>query len=229
MSERLLWLDVLRGLAIVLMVIFHFCYDLRYFGYVDWHIPNGSGWWQFRYIIVSTFVFTVGVSLSLAHAKKINKKSFNKRLFQLLLAATAITVMSLFLFPKAWIYFGILHFIAAASAIGIIFVRQAKLALGIGVLILLSYWLGISNSEWPFVWFSQWLPKHTEDFVPLFPWLGVMFIGLGIGSIFPLNKIRLSKNTITQKMAFMGKHGLVIYLVHQPILFAGFYLIGFFR
>ncbi len=226
LKQRLLWVDAVRGFAIVLMVIFHFCYDLRYFGYVDWHIPNGPHWWPFRYLIITLFIFTVGVSLSLAHKNHFNQSTFIKRIAQLIVSAAAITIMSLFLFPKAWIYFGILHFIAAASLLGILLVRAPYISLVIGGVILVGYWLGLLSNTWPFEWFSQWLPDDTEDFVPLFPWLGVMYIGVGFAGVFPIKKFDISRNKLTNNLGFIGKHGLIIYLVHQPLLFAGFILIN---
>ncbi len=33
-------LDILRGIAIVLMAVFHFCFDLDNFGYVDFDFKN---------------------------------------------------------------------------------------------------------------------------------------------------------------------------------------------
>lgn len=231
-SSRLLWVDNLRAIAIILMVIFHFCYDLRYFGYVDWSIPNGPGWWQFRYLILTLFIFTVGVSLYLSHGQQFRPKPFFKRLLQIALSAVAITIMSLFLFPNAWIYFGILHFIAAASIVGIVFVSRPYMALAGAAVILMGYWMGLLNSSWPFVLFEQWLPSHTEDFVPFFPWLGVMLLGVGVMEILvkiaaPNKKMDIPKTQATQTLAVIGKHGLLIYLLHQPILFAGFIAVDY--
>lgn len=227
LNSRLLWVDTLRGFAIVLMIVFHFCYDLRYFGWVDWNIPNGSNWWPFRYFIISIFTFTVGLSLSLAHQLRFRQKTFIKHLTQLILGAGCVTVMSLFLFPKAWIYFGILHFIAVGSLITVMFVRFPRVALGQGILILVGFWLSLLKSDWPFELFDQFLPRYTEDFVPLFPWLGVMLIGLAVGGLLPVRKFDVPKNNMTKFLAFMGGYGLIIYLIHQPLLFGGFMLVKF--
>lgn len=226
----------------MLMIIFHFCYDLRYFGYVDWHIPNGPNWWPFRYFIITLFLFTVGVSLALAHYDHFKRINYIRRLGQILVAAGLVTGVSLFLFPKAWIYFGILHFIAAASFISSLVLHRGYLALGLGAAILIAYWLGWLNNEWPFTLIKSWLPHDTEDYVPLFPWLGVVWIGLGFGRIvvpkMVVHKIKgkkkiektmdLPNNIVTRQIAWLGKHGLIIYLIHQPLLFGGFYSLQLF-
>ena len=225
-KNRLLWVDTLRGFAIVLMIIFHFCYDLRYFGYVDWDVPNGSNWWPFRYLILTLFVFTVGISLHLGHGDGFKKKSFFNRLLRLSIAALAVSLISLFLFPNSWIYFGILHFIAVASLLGLPLARFPKVALLLGIILLVGYWTSLLESIWPFSFFSSLLPVNTEDFVPLFPWLGIMYLGIGTAAIFPVSKADISPVKPVKFLAAMGRHGLIIYLVHQPILFLGFYLVN---
>jgi len=135
---RVAWVDVIRGLAIVLMVVFHFCYDLRYFGWVDWNVPNGSYWRPFRYVILTLFIFTTGMSLWLANQTYINWQKYLIRLVQMLAAALGITMMSLFVFPNAWIYFGILHFLTMVSFVGLFFLRMPLVAWVLGALFLLG-------------------------------------------------------------------------------------------
>jgi len=219
-TTRIQWLDSLRGIAIVLMVIFHFCYDLRYFGWVSWDTPNGSGWWQFRYVILTLFIFTMGMSLSLAHQKRFKPKKFFVRALQLALAASVVTAMSLLMFPSSWIYFGILHFLLMASLIAIVFIKTPLASLIIGAGIIVLFWLGILDARIPFVLFEQYLPDNTEDFVPFFPWLGVCLIGLAATHYLPLQKIEQTLPKLPKSLNFLGRHGLIIYIIHQPILFA---------
>lgn len=210
------------------MVIFHFCFDLRYFGYVDWGVPNGDGWWQFRYLILTLFIGTVGISMSLAQGAGFQQKSFLIREAKLLGAAALITLMSLFMFPQSWIFFGILHFIFVTSLLCLLFVRIPLIALVLGVGIVLAHILGFTEPFWPFSYIREYLPPHTEDFVPFSPWLGVAFIGLYLGSLIRQRKPAFCR-LFEGKTAFIGRHALVIYLLHQPLLFAGFSLFTLLR
>lgn len=217
---RVHWVDGIRGIAILLMIIFHFCYDLRYFGWVDWDVPNGPNWWPFRYLILSLFIFTIGISLTLAHHPQVQWKKFNKRLGQLAISALAVTIMSFFLFPTAWIYFGILHFIATSSLIAACFIKTPKISLLLGLGILLFYNIGILSNEFPFSWFDSFLPAHTEDYVPLFPWLGLALLGVAFGRLVNLQSLAPYFQFLPKWLIWMGKHGLIIYLLHQPLFFA---------
>lgn len=205
----------------LLMVIFHFCFDLRYFGFVDWDVPNGPGWWQFRYVILSLFIGTVGISMSLAQGAGFNRKAFLLRQAKLLAAALLISLMSVFMFPQSWIYFGILHFIFAASLICLLLVRFPLLSLVLGIAIVLAHIFDITDPFWPFVYIGQYLPRYTEDFVPFFPWLGVALIGVYLGHLIRHKKPSFCRYS-ESSTACMGRHALLIYLLHQPILFACF-------
>jgi uncharacterized membrane protein len=225
-NSRLVTIDIVRTFAIVLMVIFHFLYDLKYFGWVDWDTPDGPGWKQFRFVIVTLFLATFGTSLVLAHAKGIRWKAFRHRLFQLVGASIAITVVSLVTVPANWIFFGILHFIAVASILVIGFIGYPKVSLVIGVGIVTLYNLGVFKSFWPFGYVSEWLPSYTNDYVGLSPWLGVVFIGVFLGHQTWLHKDPLVSLSSQSWLVKPGQHSLIIYLVHQPLFFGIFELIN---
>lgn len=208
------------------MVVFHFCYDLRYFGYVDWGVPNGPGWWQFRYLILTLFLGTVGISLSLSHSVRVRWAKFGWRALRIGLAALAITLMSLVIFPQSWIYFGILHFILFASLVGVILVPFPRLALALGTAMLLVHWLDWLPSAWPFNFLRQYLPDYTEDLVLPFPWLGVVLMGVWIGSLIARGKISYRGPALPTWLGFAARHSLAIYLLHQPLLFGLFFTVA---
>ena len=102
------YLDALRGIAVVWMIIFHSAYDLRMLGFVDWNFSQGF-WWAFPRVIAWTFLFCVGVSLNFTHSGKINWDNLKKRSFKLAAAAFIISASTYVIFPQQWIFFGTLH------------------------------------------------------------------------------------------------------------------------
>lgn len=219
--ERFALIDSVRGVAVLLMIVFHFCFDLRYFGLVEWDVPNGPGWWQFRYIILSLFIGTVGISMSLAQGRGFKLRSFAIRQGKLFFAALLISLMSLYMFPDSWIYFGILHFIFVASLICLPMVLFPGLSLILGLLIIFASIQDWVHPFWPFLYLGKYLPTFTEDFVPFFPWLGVSLLGVFLGRMMADKHPAFCRRS-EGFTALVGRHALAIYLLHQPLLFAGF-------
>lgn len=232
-QARLIGIDIFRGWAITLMLIFHFSYDLQHFGYVNFNITTNIYWINFRLLIVSIFLITVGMSLKLTHKNKINRKAIKKRTFLLGIAALTVSFASYSQFPETWIYFGILHFIVIASLLLLPLLNYPKFSLFLAITVLISYtnqWISIS-------WFFNLLAQplhlplyHTEDLVPLLPWIVFPLIGnaiIGLHWHQPIfnNFFFNQKNKPNKIWSFMGKHSLMIYLIHQPILFLLFLLI----
>ena len=60
-------IDALRAAAIVMMVAFHFIFDLREFNYHDWQIPAGLGWANSAKSLSGRFSFASGTSLVASH------------------------------------------------------------------------------------------------------------------------------------------------------------------
>lgn len=235
-------LDITRTFAIVLMVVFHFIYDLKFFGFVDWDTPDGFGWQQFRWLIISLFFICLGVSLTFAHERKIRWKKFSLRTSQIAGAALLISVISYFAVPNNWIFFGVLHFLALASVLAIGFVRRPKISLIVGICIVSLGAAQLIPSRWPFYLYFENLPRYTNDFVALFPWLGVVFLGISLAHckwfkndpLCPmLERIKRTESSIPKRVEWQkqcllwpGQHSLSIYLLHQPIMMGMLYLLS---
>ncbi len=232
-SSRYQLIDILRGVAIALMVFYHFCYDLTYFQLSGFDFYRDPFWLNLRTLIVSLFLGLVGVSLVLAVEHGINKRRYFKRLGLLVLFALAISINSYFMFPGRTIVFGILHFIAFASVAGLLFVRWplVSLLLGIGLISLdRIYQHAFFDQAWVH-WLGLMTHKPaTEDYVPVIPWFGVVLIGIFIGhqvqkaASLQFVKTWQSNSPLARGLALAGRHSLLIYVLHQPFLFGVLWL-----
>lgn len=225
-NPRLHLPDCLRLLAMALMIFYHFSYDLVFFRYIYFDIMTEPFWWFLPRLIVFLFLFTVGWSLHLVHAEKIKWKSFLKRFFKISIAATSISVVTYFLFPDRWIYFGTLHCIALSSFGTLALLKYPRLSLVLGLSLLISSMFGY-NIPW------IKLPHAAMDHVELFPWIGASFLGNAMAFYYPktLTLQRFEELRFFQKPSWVilqkiSEHSLFIYLVHQPILFGIFYTIN---
>lgn len=245
-SVRFPVIDAARGCAIILMVFYHLMFDLDYFGQVNIDFNHDPRWLSARGFIVSSFLLLVGISLQLTYIKNsavsasapsmstfFHSRSL-RRFGLLILCASLISLSSYLMYPNSFIFFGILHFITVASLLGLFFVTLNSwfnLALG-------GTWILIGNSVQHAFFdqaYLQWLglmthKPFTEDYVPLLPWFGVVLIGLFLGQkLIPhLNRhvtIAAGKFHTPHWLIISGRHSLLIYMIHQPILLGILYLI----
>lgn len=232
--HRLQWLDLARGVALLAMASYHLLWDLASFGYLEPGYPS-TGWPRiYARVIASSFLFLAGFSLVLAHGRGFRWRSFWRRWLVIAGAALLVTVASYFAFPQGLIHFGILHAIAAASVLGLLFLRVpwpltvlAAIAVFVAPFYLRSdmfnapwfWWIGLSTA-----------PPQSFDYVPLLPWFAAVLAGMVVARL-PLVDRRLRQNAPGDKppgrpqmwLAFLGRHSLVFYLVHQPVLISILY------
>ena len=222
-SPRYVMIDALRGVAIVLMIAYHFSFDLNYHGWINQDFNHAPFWLITRAAIVSLFLLLVGISLVL-NAQRPDSTSFWRRQGRLLAACVAVSLGSYLMFPESFIFFGILHFILIASLAGRLFLRFHYANLAASMLIIMAGWL-YSNPLFnapPLQWlgFMTYKP-FTEDYVPFFPWFGVVLAGIFVGQLIfskPRPALTTEPRPGLQQLAFAGRHSLLIYLLHQPLL-----------
>jgi uncharacterized membrane protein len=227
-KQRLHYLDVIRGIAIILMVIYHFCFDLDNFHYIQIDMDTDPFWRGFRSLIITLFLSTMGISLALTHAKGICWYCLKKRTLLLGGAAILVSIASYMQFPQTWIYFGILHFILFASWLGLFFIAKPWLSLITAIIILVGSALGWLHTDALFALLQQPLhlpPGYTEDLVTIFPWFAIVLLGIFIVAMDWHLSPHLTASFISNKIAFLGQHSLIIYMIHQPILFAAILLL----
>ena len=230
-KERLIGLDIFRGFALLTMMMYHFSYDLNYFRFISVDLNHTTGFLLARYTIMSIFLLSVGMSLTLVHQKSIRWLSIKKRLLQLGTASLAVSIATYLVFPNAWVYFGVLHFILFASFIVLPLLHFPKTTFFLAIFILLASATKVIDMHGLFALLqtSLHLPSHSEDLVPFVPWIAAVLLGMNLvqynyhTKIFSA-KIFTTNSILNQVLKKMGQNSLLIYLIHQPIFFAAFEL-----
>ncbi|MFV0678764.1 DUF1624 domain-containing protein [Ottowia sp.] len=246
-------IDALRGLAMLWMTVYHFCFDLNHFGYIRQNFYADPLWtWQ-RTGIVSLFLLCAGMGQALAVQQGQSWPRFWRRWAQVVGCATLVSLASWWMFPRSWISFGVLH----GMAVMLLVVRWA-LARGWldgarcwvagAVLIVATPWLGdaltqYGSATWQMALNSRWLnglgvvmaKPMTEDYVPVLPWLGVMLWGVGLGQALLNGRRGRWRDQVAQRhplgpvggaLRWLGRWSLSYYMLHQPVLIGTLMAVG---
>lgn len=235
--------DALRGLAMLWMTAFHFCFDLNHFGYWKQDFYNDPFWtWQ-RTLIVSLFLFCAGMGQAIAVAQGQSWPRFWRRWSQVAGCALLVSAGSWLIYPQSFIYFGVLHGIALMLILVRLTARWGGWLWGLGLLaVAIKFMASPVLETGPLAQFADvfnsprlnWLglitrKPVTEDYVPLLPWLGVMWWGVAAGSWWSGQTAgRLSRQlpVIARPLARMGRWSLSYYMLHQPVLMGALLAVG---
>jgi uncharacterized membrane protein len=222
-APRVDGIDALRGIAILAMIAYHFAFDLRFFGLTRIDFENDPFWLGARASIVASFLLLAGVALVLAQRAGVPARAFARRIAVIAACALAASSASYAIFPATFITFGILHFIALASVLARPLAAHPRAALILGSMALVA---GLTLSH-PFfdARATSWLgftthKPATQDYVPLFPWIGVVLAGIAFGHALAATRFAwIAPLARTPRaLRWLGRHSLAIYMVHQPIL-----------
>jgi uncharacterized membrane protein len=226
-QTRLPGIDILRGIAVAAMIIFHFAWDLRFFGFIETNISQHPFWANFARAIAGSFLILSGISLVLLTQGGFDRDKFLKRLGIIGGAALLVTIVTFFSMPQAFIFFGILHCIALSSVLALPFLRLPTLMTAGAAVAVLVLPFVFTHPAFDMSWL-QWtglgtrLPI-TNDYVPVFPWFALALAGVVIGKGIAASPPVWLQEKPEGALAFTAKAGrlsLPVYLLHQPVLMA---------
>ncbi|MFC0282964.1 DUF1624 domain-containing protein [Camelimonas abortus] len=231
-APRLPVIDAARGVALVCMVIYHSAWDITFFNLAPVDAVHSPFWRNFAHAIAGSFLFLVGVSLVLASRGGMDWRAWGRRLAMICAGAAAVTLATWIGNPGQLIFFGILHCIALSSVLALPFLRLPPLATalaGAAVIALPFFWTSPVFAWGPLVvtGLADVLP-NTADWVPVFPWFGVVLLGVAAaraaGGWFPDTAAGRWRGAgrVGRLLTFAGRHSLFVYLTHQLALMAFF-------
>lgn len=231
-GERYWEIDLARGVAVVTMIIFHSAFDLNFFGILPLNVSGGF-LRMLAYLTASTFIFLVGLSFTISHARaaqRLDKRDLALKyirrgltIFGYGLIITAVTWLFL---PSVFIVFGILHFIGIAILLAPLFVRldADKLITASIACLAAGYAISGITGPWPLLWLGVRPESFSSlDYVPLLPWFGLVLIGMACGHRFyPDGRREFSlpaaEPALARPFEFLGRHSLIVYFLHQPVI-----------
>ncbi len=241
MARRLWEVDVARGGALGLMLLYNWSFALRFLDvWTIYPADNWYYWWLFPRFIGFSFVFIAGLSMTLSVNRlrarnpetwwAIARRKYPARGLRIFALGLAITGATYVLFPDRFVYFGVLHLIGFSIAVAVPIVTRRWVALAAGATLLVgAAWVGdieVGTRLLGAIGFDAGEP--SLDHFPIIPWTGVVLVGIWAGhTLFPEGRRRvdlpdLDRHRVTAPLVwplqFVGRHTLLIYLAHQPAL-----------
>jgi uncharacterized membrane protein len=223
-------LDLLRGVAIVWMAAYHFAFDLNHFGWLQprQQFNLDALWVVQRSCILGLFLFCAGFAQALALHRGQRWPQFWRRWAQIAGCAVLVSLGSWLVFPNSWIHFGVLH--GMGMALMLVAARLAA-PLGRGLWAAGAAALVLPRVVQHRMFDSPWLDwtglvtrkPVTEDYVPLLPWLGLMFWGLAAGQWVLARRPWWLQGVVRtgpqRALVVLGRWSLTFYMLHQPLFF----------
>ncbi len=241
LPSRDLTLDALRGFSVLWMTAFHFAFDLNHFGFIHQNFYSAPQWTLQRTCILSLFLLCAGAgqAIALQHDQSSGQSwtAFWRRWSQIAGCAVLVSIGSVFMFPDSWIYFGVLHGMVVMLLVCRLTASWGRwLWLAGGVAIATGWMAPQMHATWPGLemfntgtlnWLGLVSRKPiTEDYVPLLPWMGVMWWGMAgarwalargwLGAVGKTSSASLAPGV--PALASVGRWSLTWYMLHQPLL-----------
>lgn len=238
-------LDELRGLALISMMGYHAMWDLVYMWGADAPWYDGLPGFLWQQATSWTFILLSGFCLRLGHHPI-------RRGLIVFGGGALVTLVTLAAMPQDLVLFGVLTFLGSAMILtGLMRPLLEKLPAWAGlagsVLLFVatrevnSGYLGFGG------WFLAWLPGalyrdllsaflgfpgpgfFSTDYFSLIPWLFLFWTGYFLQKLAGRERMEPLRRSVCPPLGWMGRHSLLLYLLHQPVIYGVLMLLAFLR
>lgn len=243
--QRYELLDSIRGLVLVSMILYHACWDLVYIFGKDWKWYQGTGAYIWQQSICWSFILLSGFCWSFG------KRHF-KRGMVIFMAGAVISLITILFMPENKVIFGVLTLIGCCMLL-IIPINGVlkKLSPGVGILCSAGLFFFTRNVNEGYLGFESWeflrLPAFlyrgnimtflgfpepkffSTDYFSLFPWFFLYLTGYFLYGLWERGKRTKETGGWLEKgwapLSFLGRHSLILYMLHQPLIYGSLLLI----
>lgn len=244
--RRAFELDALRGLSVIMMILHHLIYDLRYIIGLDVFAWQDSyffiDWVRAPFVFI--FLFVSGICCSFSRNNFIRAA---KMAAAALLFSIVFYIVSIVLDSEMYVFFNVLHLLTFGTFLYAVLAwleKRFSFRWGNAVLILLGIlflWMSYPLSNISASHIPALIPLSEQfalgvgmaDYMPLVPWFGIFLFGALFGRLYYKEKESLCLLcpaiivNILKPFGFVGRNAMLFYLFHQPIIIGALYLFQF--
>ena len=237
MKQRYVWIDNIRAIAMISMILFHATWDLVYLYGMDWAWYQSDMAFLWQQSICWTFILLSGFCWSFT-------KNPLKQGLIVSSAGLVVTIVTLIFSYESRVIFGVLNLIGASVLLMVPLKKYfEKIPAFTGFLLMFMLFAFTYNVNYGGVGFftvklfkvPEFLYKNlfttfvgfaepyffSSDYFSLLPWSFLYFSGYFLYRLWREEKIpgAICLNRKIPVLTWIGRHSLLIYMLHQPVIF----------